>query len=57
MGRVRTTTAGKPCRGPQTRPAGGTVGVVVASDQHTRFLVTVVLGAKGWAVAGIACSG
>jgi hypothetical protein len=35
--------------------AGRSVGVVVVSAHHTQFLVTVVLGAKGWTVGDIAC--
>lgn len=35
--------------------AGGTVGVVVAAAHRTQFLLTVVLGAKGWTVGDIAC--
>ncbi len=35
--------------------AGGSVGLVVASADRTRALVTVVLGAKGWTVGDIAC--
>jgi hypothetical protein len=35
--------------------AGGSVGVVVVSAHRTQFLVTVVLGAKGWTVGDIAC--
>jgi hypothetical protein len=36
--------------------ADRSVGVVVASAHRTQFLVTVVLGAKGWTVGNIACS-
>jgi hypothetical protein len=36
--------------------AGSSIGVVVVSARHIQFLVTVVLGAKGWTVAGIACA-
>src|SRR5215469_10784072 len=35
--------------------AGGSVGVVLVSAHRTQFLVTVVLGAKGWTVGDIAC--
>jgi hypothetical protein len=35
--------------------AGGSVGVVLVSAHRTQFLVTVVLGAKGWTVSDIAC--
>lgn len=35
--------------------AGNSVGVVVVSAHRTQFLVTVVLGAKGWTVGDIAC--
>lgn len=35
--------------------AGSSVGVVVVSAHRTQFLVTVVLGAKGWTVGDIAC--
>jgi hypothetical protein len=35
--------------------AGSSVGVVVVFAHHTQFLVTVVLGAKGWTVGDIAC--
>jgi hypothetical protein len=41
--------------GTTTLVAGSTVGVVQASAHRTRFLVTVVLGAKGWTVGDIAC--
>ena len=41
--------------GRTTLVAGGTVGVVAASADRSQFLVTVVLGAKGWAVGDIAC--
>jgi hypothetical protein len=41
--------------GMTTLVAGGTVGVVAASADRSQFLVTVVLGAKGWAVGDIAC--
>jgi hypothetical protein len=41
--------------GRTTLVAGGTVGVVSASADRSQFLVTVVLGAKGWAVGDIAC--
>ena len=35
--------------------AGSSVGVVVVFAHSTQFLVTVVLGAKGWTVGDIAC--
>jgi hypothetical protein len=35
--------------------AGSSVGAVVVSAHRTQFLVTVVLGAKGWTVGDIAC--
>jgi hypothetical protein len=35
--------------------AGGSAGLVVASVNRVRALVTVVLGAKGWTVSDIAC--
>jgi hypothetical protein len=35
--------------------AGRSAGVVVVSAHRTQFLVTVVLGAKGWTVGDIAC--
>jgi hypothetical protein len=41
--------------GTTTLVAGSTVGVVLASPQLAQFLVTVVLGAKGWTVGDIAC--
>jgi hypothetical protein len=42
--------------GTTTLVAGSTVGVVQASAHRTQWLVTAVLGAKGWAVGDIACS-
>jgi hypothetical protein len=35
--------------------AGGSVGLVMASANRVQALMTVVLGAKGWTVADIAC--
>jgi hypothetical protein len=35
--------------------AGSSVGVVVVFAHRTQFLVTVVLGAKGWTIGDIAC--
>jgi hypothetical protein len=42
--------------GTTTLVAGSTVGVVKASAHRTQWLVTVVLGAKGWTIGDIACS-
>jgi hypothetical protein len=36
--------------------AGSSVGVVAVAAHRTQFLVTVVLGAKGWTVGDIACA-
>jgi hypothetical protein len=54
---VTCATAGVPdvSMGTTRVVAGSSVGVVVVSAHRTQFLVTVVLGAKGWTVGDIAC--
>ena len=41
--------------GTTTVVAGSSVGIVVVSSHRPQFLVSVILGAKGWAVGDIAC--
>lgn len=41
--------------GTTTLVADGTVAVVSAAAHRAQLLITVVLGAKGWAVGDIAC--
>jgi hypothetical protein len=54
---VTCATAGVPdvSAGTTRVVAGSSVGVVVVSAHRAQFLVTVVLGAKGWTVSDIAC--
>jgi hypothetical protein len=55
---VTCATAGVPdvSAGRTRVVAGNSAGVVVIAEHRTQFLVTVVLGAKGWTVGDIACS-
>lgn len=54
---VTCAAAGVPgvSAGTTTVVAGRSAGVVVVSADRAQFLVTVVLGAKGWTVGDIAC--